>query len=160
MQFFIARHASVLNPKGIHYRRESGFPLADLGQQEARLMGLLLKDEHLTQIYASPMERTQTTAEIIREGINLDKEIITKEYLNEWDEGEYYLDIAKRVSQILQDRHEGALFVLHQGVIQVFLNLISGFKLNQYDHWLCRPASIYKINIVNGKTNIEQIYKT
>ena len=63
---FFCRHGSVENPGDIFYGRLPGFHLSSEGKEEARKLGVSLKNEGISVLYSSPLERTMETAEIIR----------------------------------------------------------------------------------------------
>ena len=76
------RHGEVHNPQDLFYGRLDGFPLSDLGRQQALAVGISLKDTPLAALYSSPMLRARQTAEMIldsREGT----ELIVDELINE-----------------------------------------------------------------------------
>ncbi|MBI5613419.1 histidine phosphatase family protein [Candidatus Gottesmanbacteria bacterium] len=66
---FFVRHGLVENPKEIFYARLSGYHLSEKGREEAHRAALLLKNEPIEALYASRMERTMETAEIISKSL-------------------------------------------------------------------------------------------
>ncbi len=64
------RHGSVEDPLDIYYGRLPGYPLSQLGRDEATQLAKRLKNYPITKIYTSPLQRTQETAKIISEQID------------------------------------------------------------------------------------------
>lgn len=65
MKVYFARHGQYQNPgKVVPYRLE-GFPLSDIGRQQATKQGEALKDFKIRDIFNSPIERCRETAGII-----------------------------------------------------------------------------------------------
>ncbi len=62
---YLVRHGDVHNPDQIMYERLPGFKLSELGKKQANALGKFLSDKKITTIYASPLDRTRETAEII-----------------------------------------------------------------------------------------------
>ena len=62
---YLVRHGEVHNPEGIFYERLPGFHLSDLGVAQVHELGKFLSDKGVSAIYASPLERTRQTADII-----------------------------------------------------------------------------------------------
>jgi broad specificity phosphatase PhoE len=59
----LLRHGEVHNPTGILYGRRSGFFLSELGQQMAQRVADTIGDRDITQVWSSPLERAQQTAQ-------------------------------------------------------------------------------------------------
>ena len=59
----VLRHGEVHNPTKILYGRLPGFHLSELGVQMAKAAAEVLKDQDVTHLVASPLERAQETAE-------------------------------------------------------------------------------------------------
>ena len=72
--FYFIRHGHVANSQKVIYERLKGFPLSLTGMRQVRETGRFLSsiDEAITAsaIYASPLERTVQTAELIAEILN------------------------------------------------------------------------------------------
>lgn len=64
-----------------------GVHLDDAGREQARATGELLRDHDVRAVYASPLERTQDTAEIIADLVG--QEVRTREGLGETDYGDW-----------------------------------------------------------------------
>ena len=71
---YLVRHGDVHNPDGVFYERLPGFYLSELGITQAHTLGKFLSDKKISAIYASPLERTNQTADIIasyQHGLNV-----------------------------------------------------------------------------------------
>jgi len=76
------RHGQVYNPYNLFYGRSDGFPISELGRQQALVARDFLERLPISAFYSSPMLRARQTAEIIlepHEGASL----IVDELLNE-----------------------------------------------------------------------------
>lgn len=62
---YLVRHGDVQNPDRILYERMPGFPLSDLGREQAHALGKFLSQKPISAIYASPLARTRETAGIV-----------------------------------------------------------------------------------------------
>lgn len=62
---YLVRHGEVHNPDDILYERTPGFHLSERGREQVHKLGKFLSTEKIHAIYASPLERTRETAEII-----------------------------------------------------------------------------------------------
>ncbi len=69
--FYFIRHGDVQNPEQIWYGRMPGYPLSDLGKQQAEQAADFLQTQNINAIYSSPLERTKQTARIIGQKLNL-----------------------------------------------------------------------------------------
>ncbi|MFM6963427.1 MAG: histidine phosphatase family protein [Micrococcales bacterium] len=68
----LVRHGEVFNPKGVLYGRLDGFPLSELGQQMAHDAAEALKAANpVSRVVASPLLRTQQSADSIADAFNL-----------------------------------------------------------------------------------------
>lgn len=63
--FLLIRHAAHVHLDHRLSGRMHGVPLSDVGQQQARMLGLSLRDERIDRIACSPLERTRDTAAAI-----------------------------------------------------------------------------------------------
>jgi broad specificity phosphatase PhoE len=59
----LVRHGEVFNPDGILYGRIPGFHLSELGHRMAASAAASLAGHDVTAVYASPLQRTQESAE-------------------------------------------------------------------------------------------------
>ncbi len=73
----LLRHGEVHNPTGVLYGRRSGFHLSDLGRTMAQRVADTIGDRDITQVWASPLERAQQTAQPL--AIRLGLEIVTED---------------------------------------------------------------------------------
>ncbi|WP_148574011.1 histidine phosphatase family protein [Nocardioides caldifontis] len=71
----LLRHGEVHNPTGILYGRMPGFLLSDLGHAMARRVADTIADRDIVQVWSSPLERAQQTAQPLAEKLGL--EIVT-----------------------------------------------------------------------------------
>ena len=67
----LLRHGEVLNPTGILYGRMPGYLLSDLGHQMAKRVAETIADRDITQVWASPLERAQQTAQPLADALGL-----------------------------------------------------------------------------------------
>jgi broad specificity phosphatase PhoE len=68
----LMRHGEVHNPLGVLYGRIAGYNLSDLGHEMAAKVAESLKDNDITHLVASPLERAQQTAKPISDILKLD----------------------------------------------------------------------------------------
>lgn len=68
---YLVRHGEVHNPDNIWYGRLPSFGLSELGQKEIKQTAKFLKSKPVDKLYASPLQRTKETAEIIREELDV-----------------------------------------------------------------------------------------
>jgi broad specificity phosphatase PhoE len=73
----LLRHGEVHNPTGVLYGRRSGFHLSDLGRTMAQRVADTIGDRDITQVWASPLERAQQTAQPLATRLGL--EIVTED---------------------------------------------------------------------------------
>ena len=71
MKIYLARHGEYQNPEGVVPYRLPGFPLSELGRQQAQLIADKLVDQKIRAIYTSPIERCLEEASIIGKTIRL-----------------------------------------------------------------------------------------
>jgi broad specificity phosphatase PhoE len=67
----LLRHGEVHNPTGVLYGRRSGFLLSDLGHAMAQRVADTIADRDITQVWASPLERAQQTAQPLADRLGL-----------------------------------------------------------------------------------------
>jgi broad specificity phosphatase PhoE len=136
-----------------HGKRESYHEdtlLSEIGVKQAEITGKYFKDKSIDEIYASPLPRTQQTAKIISEKLNLDintddklKERLVwgdregetfEEFLKLWDmstlERDFKPEIGdsskisgKRLERLIREIKDDRtyLFIAHAGIIGDFL---------------------------------------
>jgi len=88
-KYFIMRHGEAENNvKDIATNDRTGYPLTEKGRTEVKAVARTLS--HITRIYASPLERTRETAEVIAEtlGMPLDS-IVYDDRLREFEFGKF-----------------------------------------------------------------------
>lgn len=71
MKIYIARHGDYQNPDSVVPYRLPGFPLSELGRQQAQLVADNLIDQKIRAIYTSSIERCLETASIIGQTLKL-----------------------------------------------------------------------------------------
>ncbi len=72
--FFVMRHGEAeSNRKGVVGSDPHSFDLTSEGKKQAEAAAQILKDKHIDLIITSPFNRTEHTAEIVREILGLDK---------------------------------------------------------------------------------------
>lgn len=87
MQLILIRHGETLWNKEGRIQGTSDIELSAVGMEQARLLALSLKDQHIYAIHASPLKRALKTAEIINEFHH--KKIQTHQGLMEMDQGDF-----------------------------------------------------------------------
>ena len=87
MQLILIRHGETLWNKEGRIQGTSDIELSSVGVEQARLLALSLKDQHICAIHSSPLKRALKTAEIINEFHC--KEIQTHSDLMEMDQGDF-----------------------------------------------------------------------
>jgi broad specificity phosphatase PhoE len=68
----LLRHGEVYNPTGVLYGRLSGFGLSELGQRQALTVAEHLRDNDITHVVASPLQRAQETGAPIADSHRLE----------------------------------------------------------------------------------------
>ncbi|GAA1838741.1 histidine phosphatase family protein [Agromyces salentinus] len=73
-QIHLVRHGEVFNPQGVLYGRLPGYGLSDLGRRMAQSAADLLvaTERPVTALVASPLQRTQQSAEPVSEAFGLE----------------------------------------------------------------------------------------
>lgn len=85
MKLYLVRHAQSLRNEGKEHDR-----LSETGIEQAKRLGLFLKDNHIDYIYCSKYERAKETLKNILLNLKIKKENITfTEKINEHDVGIY-----------------------------------------------------------------------
>jgi probable phosphoglycerate mutase len=86
--FLFLRHGQAKNNvERILAGRTKGFPLTELGIQQAEKIGDFLKPFNISKIYCSPVERAEQTARIVANKVDLDCDV--DERLTEIDMGRF-----------------------------------------------------------------------
>jgi broad specificity phosphatase PhoE len=68
----LLRHGEVHNPDGVLYGRLNGFGLSELGHRQALTVAEYLRDNDITHVVASPLQRAQETAAPIADSHRLE----------------------------------------------------------------------------------------
>ena len=135
-QLYIIRHAQPQQGTGIPYDRVPGPPLSDVGREDANAAGLYLSQCGLQVLYASPLDRTQETANAIAGKAG--QRVITEEDLAEHRSDETFDSVMARSRNILArvetEPVEVAGFVTHGSSIKAFLQILSDEKLKLTDY--------------------------
>jgi broad specificity phosphatase PhoE len=73
----LVRHGEVYNPDGVLYGRLPNFGLSELGHRMAKAAAddLLSRKRHISALYASPLQRTQESAQPISQAFELSIQI-------------------------------------------------------------------------------------
>jgi len=87
MKLILIRHGETLWNKEERVQGRSDIELSPVGIEQARLLALSLKDQHICAIHASPLKRALKTAQIINEFHR--QEIKTHSDLMEMDQGDF-----------------------------------------------------------------------
>ena len=68
----LMRHGEVHNPTGVLYGRLPGYELSDLGREMAQRVADSISDRDIVQVWSSPLERAQQTAQPLATALGLD----------------------------------------------------------------------------------------
>ncbi|WP_344370242.1 histidine phosphatase family protein [Agromyces tropicus] len=76
-QIHLVRHGEVFNPQGVLYGRLPGYGLSDLGRAmaESAAHDLVDRKRHVARLIASPLQRTQQSAEPIARAFDLEPDL-------------------------------------------------------------------------------------
>jgi broad specificity phosphatase PhoE len=72
LKVYLVRHGTIDNPQDIMYARLPGFHLNNEGKQQAKKIAEKLKNQKITRIYTSSLERAWETAQIIAKILGVD----------------------------------------------------------------------------------------
>ncbi|NQT57708.1 MAG: histidine phosphatase family protein [Bacteroidetes bacterium] len=177
MNVYLIRHGKVDNPKDVFYGRLPGYKLEESGIQDAEHAANELQGLDLDAVYYSPLTRTEQTAAVIAQQLNIDSrhsdnrllEVNTPyEGMNnaivrekDWDvytgTGEGYdqpIDVLHRVQGFLQEVKKGKLHkaiavVTHRDVIAVMLAWVNNDPItpNTLQNYEIDPGSVFKIDV-------------
>ena len=124
---YLARHATPdWTRKDIPYHLPPGPPLTERGQAEARLLGDFMRQAGVRQVYCSPLERCQHTAQIASEIANTALEV--RPELMEVQPDEKAQDIFQRVWPIFEtaaqhsSQGQPTVLVTHGGTVNILLS--------------------------------------
>lgn len=124
---YLARHATPdWSRKDIPYHLPPGPPLVDQGRAEAEKLGYFFREMGVRQLFVSPLQRCQTTAEIAAQISGA--EIETVENLYEWQPQEEKSEVMARMRPVFdaafrfsQSKGPSAL-VSHGGPISLLIS--------------------------------------
>lgn len=136
---YLARHATPdWSRKDIRYDIPPGPPLTEQGEAEARRLGVYLQEAGVVRVYASPLERTRRTAELVCEAIAITP--IVEPGIAEWRRDEQELAVRDRFHAIWERAADESLeigpiaFVTHGGPIRALLATL-GLTSGELDHY-------------------------
>ena len=133
--FLFLRHGQAKNNVDrILAGRTKGFPLTEVGIQQAEKIGDFLKPFNISNIYCSPIERAEHTAKIVANKVDLSCDI--DERLTEIDMGTftgmYYDEMFEKHGNVFLKFYQGHPIVEENG-IETFASVKKRF-LNMVDH--------------------------
>jgi probable phosphoglycerate mutase len=139
--FLFLRHGQAKNNvERILAGRTEGFPLTELGIQQAEQIGNFLKFFNISTIYSSPIERAEHTAKIVANSIGLNYKV--DERLTEIDMGSFsgmhYDEMFKKHGNVFLKFYQGHPIVDTTG-IESFTNVKKRVS-NMIDHCLKQHA--------------------
>jgi probable phosphoglycerate mutase len=117
--FLFLRHGQAKNNvERILAGRTKGFPLTELGIQQAEKIGDFLKPLNISKIYCSPIERAEHTARIVANKINLNCNV--DERLTEIDMGTFtgmhYDEMFEKHGNVFLKFYQGHPVVENNGI--------------------------------------------
>ena len=133
--FLFLRHGQAKNNiDRILAGRTKGFPLTDVGVQQAEKIGDFLKPFNISKIYCSPIERAEHTAKIVANKVGLSCDI--DERLTEIDMGTFtgmhYDEMFEKHGNVFLKFYQGHPIVEKNG-IETFAN-VKKRVLDMVDH--------------------------
>ncbi len=133
--FLFLRHGQAKNNvERILAGRTKGFPLTELGTQQAEKIGDFLKPLSISKIYCSPIERAEQTARIVANKVNLRCDV--DERLTEIDMGTFtgmhYDEMFEKHGNVFLKFYQGHPVVENNG-IETFSNVKKRI-LDMVDH--------------------------
>ncbi|MGA9228677.1 MAG: histidine phosphatase family protein [Nitrosotalea sp.] len=133
--FLFLRHGQAKNNvERILAGRTKGFPLTELGSQQAEKIGDFLKPLSISKIYCSPIERAEQTARIVANKVNLRCDV--DERLTEIDMGAFtgmhYDEMFEKHGNVFLKFYQGHPVVENNG-IETFSNVKKRI-LDMVDH--------------------------
>lgn len=115
---FLRHGQAKNNVERILAGRTKGFPLTELGIQQAQQIGNFLKSFNVSRIYCSPIERAEHTAKIVANSVGLDCTV--DERLTEIDMGSFsgmhYDDMFKKHGNVFLKFYQGHPIVETNGI--------------------------------------------
>lgn len=73
---YLMRHGEAENPEKIIYGRREGFPLSEIGREQAKAAREFFADKNLAAVFSSPITRCLETARIISNVVKVDDRLI------------------------------------------------------------------------------------
>jgi 2,3-bisphosphoglycerate-dependent phosphoglycerate mutase len=133
--FLFLRHGQAKNNvERILAGRTKGFPLTELGVQQAEKIGDFLKPLNISKIYCSPIERAEHTARIVAKKVDLNCDV--DERLTEIDMGTFtgmhYDEMFEKHGNVFLKFYQGHPVVENNG-IETFTNVKKRI-LDMVDH--------------------------
>jgi len=146
-ELYLIRHAMPDRSTGVPYNIMPGPPLTPIGQQEAMQTAAWLGGRGIERLFASPFDRTRSTAEAIAAQLGL--EIGFTEALREGGPGETMERIGARMAELLAQLDDSPLriaaLVSHGAPIRALLLNTTGdridLKPHTYDYGNCTPTA-------------------
>ncbi|MGI0092483.1 MAG: histidine phosphatase family protein [Nitrosotalea sp.] len=118
--------------------RAKGFPLTELGIQQAEQIGKFLKSFNVSRIYCSPVERAEHTAKIVANHVGLNCTV--DERLTEIDmglfSGMHYEEMFEKHGNVFLKFYQGHPIIETNG-LETFTN-VKKRVLNMVDHCLTK----------------------
>ena len=115
---FLRHGQAKNNVERILAGRAEGFPLTELGIQQAQQIGNFLTSFNISRIYCSPIERAEHTAKIVANSVGLDCTV--DERLTEIDMGSFsgmhYDDMFKKHGNVFLKFYQGHPIVETNGI--------------------------------------------
>lgn len=168
---YLARHATPdWSRTDIAYDVPPGPPLTAQGEAEAERLGRFLTQAGVTELYASPLERTQRTAAIA--GQLLGAPVQTEEAIAEWRHGESQELVLDRIQAFWEELAAAngvngpVALVSHGGPIRLLLETVSGDPARikeycgRYDHGNpLPPAGVWRTQRNgDGAWNVDLVF--
>ncbi len=154
---YLVRHATPdWSRTDIRYDIAPGPPLTAQGEAEAMQLGEFLKATNIAHLYASPLERTTRTAQIVAKALGISLE--TKLDLAEWERDELEASVLIRVRALVDEALDESetrgpiVLVTHGGPIRILLAdlALDRAEINHYRKIFDRdnpapPAGVWRI---------------
>lgn len=175
MRLVLIRHGeTVQNSQGICQGQSEG-QLSEVGIDQARKLGVYLKDRHIDALYSSDLIRAVDTAEEIRrfhDGLELKLDTRLREryfgYLEgkvnpvtDWNDLPEYVETDRqlydRAISFLEDtlekhKDDTVIAVSHGGMKRAFYTLLHGLPVSSYNVWEhVKNTSVSEFDILHNK---------
>lgn len=122
---FLVRHATPdWSRTDLRYDIPPGPPLTPAGEAEATQLGAFLQSAGVTQLYASPLERTMRTAALAADIAGASWRVVPE--IAEWRNGETEQDVLSRIRPIVDTAFEAGpaaplAIITHGGPVRLLL---------------------------------------